>query len=385
MEPLPREIFKRELGQITVRELLKKDENGEYINLDTTDDRETCTKRYRIPTHQRHDKWTPEAKETIIDSMAKGYIVGSLSFSRHTNNDGTCYINIEDGQSRLTVIQEYIEDKFKYKKGLFSERTRIEQDRFLDYVFSTETTTPSMLRPSAERDATTTQDHYFENFDRINRGEPLKDNDKYWCMKHKPMVDLAIRLMERWKVDYPFMKTEKFNTKDAKGKHIRKPLEEVVTMVDAILNGIYKKTYMRHYEKIGLPITQGDERKVDDFMTFYGEIYDTMLQQMPKRDREQFNFNNPGRFLGPIIMHFNHTNDGMSNDEKKDMWVNILNIDRSSDNFMKGTATLWNGFTAANQKNQEQENIRMRLDRVKEFYQNKGEVSNQHRIEYIEP
>lgn len=384
MEPLPRKIFDRDLGQITIRELFQKDEEGNYINLDTTDNRDTCTKRYRIPTHQRYNKWSPEAKETIIDSVYKNYIIGSLSLSRHGNGI-TWYLDFEDGQSRLTVIQEYIEDKFSYRKGKFSDRTRIEQDRFLDYVFTTDITSPSMLRPTAERDAVTTQDHYFENFDRINRGKPLEDNDKYWCMKHKPMVDLSIRLMVRWKDDYPFMKTEKFNTMDSNGKIIRKPLEQIVTMVDGILRGVYKKTYMRHYENICLPITQEDERKVNDFMTFYAEIYDTMLQQMPKRDREQFNFNNPGKFLGPIIMHFNHTNDGMSNDEKKDMWVNILNIDRSSGNFMKGTATLWNGFTAADQKNQEQENIRKRLNRVKEFYQDKDRVSNDHNIEYIEP
>ena len=66
------------------------------------------------------------------------------------------------------------------------------------------------------------------------------------------------------------------------------------------------------------------------------------------------------------------------------MWVNILNINRASDNFMKETNTLWNGFTDSNRKNQEEENIRMRLNRVKEFYSNKQETASKYHIEYNE-
>ena len=71
-------------------------------------------------------------------------------------------------------------------------------------------------------------------------------------------------------------------------------------------------------------------------------------------------------------------------EEAKDMLVNILNIDRSSENFMKGAASLWNGFTPADRKNQEQENIRKHLDRVKEFYGDKVGCGGQYHIEYTE-
>ena len=66
------------------------------------------------------------------------------------------------------------------------------------------------------------------------------------------------------------------------------------------------------------------------------------------------------------------------------MWVTILNIDRSSNNFMKGTGTLWNGFKDGEKKNQEQENINLRLTRVKEFYDDMESVSEEHNIEYEE-
>ena len=389
MEALPSKIFNRELAQISIRELFEKDEEGNYVNLDTTSDRDTCQMLYRIPGHQRYNKWSNDAKETIIDSIFKNYIIGALSVSRHSDGGMSWYLDIEDGQSRLTVIQEFLEDKFKYRGGYFSERTQHEQNRFLDYVFATDTTTPARNRPTAERNAVTTDDHYFENFDRINRGKALEDNDKYWCMKNKPMVAHAIKLIEQCKDDYLFMKTEKFNTKDTNGKVIRKPLEQIVTMIDALINGIYKKSYSRHYEKICEEFTEIHKRMVGIFMEFYKSIYDKMLIQMPKRDRELFPFNNPGKFLGMIIMHFkdcicNEAEMDAKLEEAKDMWVNILNIDRSSENFMKGAASLWNGFTPADRKNQEQENIRKRLDRVKEFYGDKVGCGGQYHIEYTE-
>ena len=384
MEPLPSKVFERELGQISIRELFQKDEEGNYVNLDTTSDRDNCQKLYRIPEHQRYNRWNNDAKETIIDSMFKNYIVGALSLSRHNDGEMGWFFDIEDGQSRLTVIQEFLEGKFKYRGGYLSERTPLEQNRFLDYVFTTDVTTPSRTRPAAERDATTTDDHYYENFDRINRGKALEDNDKYWCMKHKPMVARAIELIEECKDDYPFMKTEKFNTRDSNGKVIRKPLEQFVTMIDALVNGIYKKSYSRHYEKVCEEFTDEHEQLLNDFMVFYKSIYDEMVHQFPPRHREQFPFNNPGKFLGMIIMHFKENEDDMSLDEKKDMWVNILNIDRISENFMKGTATLWYNFTSGNQKNQEQENIRLRLNRVKEFYGDKEGTTDEYNIEYEE-
>ena len=390
MEAPPNKVFDRELGSIVIRKLFEKDEEGGYVALDTTEDRETCEKKYRIPGHQRYNKWTLEAKENTIDSIWRNYIIGSLSLSRQSDGNLGWFLDIEDGQSRLTVIQEYLDDKFEYRGAKFSDRTKLEQDRFLDYEFSTDVTQPSRIRPTTGLDPGTTEDHRFENFDRINKGKALEDNDKYWALKHKPMVARAIELIEECKEDYPFMKTDKFNTKDTNGKVIRKPLDQFVTMIDALINDAYKNTYLRHYENMCEPWTPAHKERLNQFMIFYKSIYDGMIDLFPARPREKFHFNNPGKFLGMIIMHFQQSEQDpeMSLDEKRVMWVNILNIDRRSDNFMKGTVTLWSaqgGFTAGDQKNQEKKNILKRLDRVKEFYNNKRETARVHHIEFIEP
>jgi hypothetical protein len=388
-DAIPSPVFERELGQIPIRELFARDGDGSYLNFDSTEDRKKTQKKYRIPIHQRFNRWYPDDKQSLIASIFLNYIIGSISLSRHHDGEIGFYENIEDGQSRLTVIQEYIEDKFRFKGLLFSELSEYDRNRFMDYKFSTDITVPSRLRGNTNM---TLDDHYFVNFDRINKGKSLSDNDKYWCYKGKKLVDIAINLIEDSKKDYPFMGVSKYGTTDKDGKVERKPLEEFVTFISALLNNIYKKCFDRNsnyleYKKTGVPeekqpYTQSDVDYVYGFMEFYKSIHDTMIEQMPRRNHEQIHFNNPGKFLGMIIM--NYKEDSTSLEDKKNMWVNILNINRASDNFMKETYTLWNGFTDANKKNQEEENIRTRLNRVKEFYANKQETASKYNIEYNE-
>lgn len=390
-DPIPSAVFERELGQITIRELFAKGGDGSYLDFDATEDRSQTQKKYRIPIHQRFNRWSSDDKQSLIASIFLNYIIGNISLSRHPNDAMDFYFNIEDGQSRLTVIQEFIEDKFKFNSLLFSELTEYDRNRFMDYKFSTDITTPSRNRGNSNM---LLDDHYFVNFDRINKGKSLSDNDKYWCYKSKKLVEIAINLIEDSKLDYTFMGILKFGEKDKNGKEERKPLEEFVTFISALVNNIYKKSYDRNCEyldvkKTGVleenqPYTQSDIDYIYGFMEFYKSIHDTMLEQMPPRQREKVNvhFNNPGKFLGMIVMDYK--DESTTPDYKKDMWVNILNINRSSDNFMKEKNTLWNGFTDANKKNQEEENIRMRLNRVKEFYSNKQETSDNYHIEYNE-
>ena len=122
---------------------------------------------------------------------------------------------------------------------------------------------------------------------------------------------------------------------------------------------------------------------ITNLKTYYKSIHDTMFEIMPKRGNEHIpKFNNPGQFLGMIIMDFKDNTTDI--DQKKTMWVDILNIDRCSHNFMKGKNTLFNDFTDGDKKNQEQENIRRRLTRVREFYNDKNHVSTHYHIEYEE-
>jgi hypothetical protein len=111
-----------------------------------------------------------------------------------------------------------------------------------------------------------------------------------------------------------------------------------------------------------------------------------MFNLYEKEVNEKFQFNNPGQFLGMILYDFNEkVVDDATQESSKTMWIEILNINRFSNNFMKGTKTLWTGFSDGDRKNQEVDNLEMRYNRVKEFYENKEQVSEELLIEYNEP
>ena len=377
-DEIPEAVFDRTLTTVTIGEIFRKD-NDNYINIETTDDRANTNKKYRIPIHQRHNKWKPDDKKTLIDSIWKNYIIGGISLSQQPDGRQV-YYNIEDSQSRLTVIQEYLDNKLKYKNKYFSELTDENKQRFYNYTFSVDTTVPTNHAIENEG-ITTIDDHYYENFDRINRGKKLEDNDKYWCHKDKSIVNYSINLIDNFNNNYTFMNTHDFN-----GHTERKPLSNIVTIVGALIYGVYKNSYERHYERIGIPITDEMKQKVINFMNYYKSIHDGMFELHEKEVTEKFQFNNPGQFLGMILYDFNEkvVND-VTQEESKNMWINILNINRFSDNFMKGKKTLWNEFSDGDRKNQEKDNLEARYNRIKEFYEDKINVSRELRIEYTEP
>jgi len=385
---IPSRVFDRRIDSLTLREIFEMDEAGNYLKFDATEDRSTCCKKYRIALHQRYNKWGKCAKNTIIESIWLNYIIGSISLSQHHDGSDGFYFDIEDGQSRLTVIQEYLTDKFSYCDKLFSETSSLQQNRFMDYKFPVEITTLPTTRGSG---TTLIEDHYYENFDRINRGKPLSDNDKYWCRKDTVLVKFTINLILKFNTEtgYEFMKTHMFGKKNNDGKVNRDVLEKIVTMVGAFLYGVYKKSYSRHMYKMRDDISQTNIIRFYDFMKFYKSIYDSMVHIMPREDNEQIPFNNPGKFMGLIIMDYNDDTSidsgivkGIPYDYKKDMWINILNIDRNSDDFMKGTQTLWNGFVDADKKNQEKSNIETRLKRIRDFYIDREAIKAAHHIEF---
>ena len=83
-----------------------------------------------------------------------------------------------------------------------------------------------------------------------------------------------------------------------------------------------------------------------------------------------------------IVRDYKVQREGISNADKVNMWADILNINRSSDNFMKGAYTLYTGLTDGDKKNQEKSNIDERMKRIILFYNNKQTISNQYHIDY---
>lgn len=71
--------------------------------------------RVEIPKFQRHLVWNDQQKVDLIDSIHKGYPIGSLLLFKRTNPGGKIEIyHVVDGLQRTSTLIEYAEEPLKY-------------------------------------------------------------------------------------------------------------------------------------------------------------------------------------------------------------------------------------------------------------------------------
>ena len=68
-------------------------------------------------------------------------------------------------------------------------------------------------------------------------------------------------------------------------------------------------------------------------------------------------------------------------EQKKNMWCNIINITRVSDEFMN---TIWNGLKKGDRQNTTKTGISIRLERMYNFYNDKATISREHGIKFVD-
>ena len=121
MSAFPDSNIERDFVTKTIGELFDRNSNGEFKYFNHSDDRGTCNLKYRIPQHQRYPQWTEEKKDRLIDTIFNGYTMGGFILSEHYDRtQNMLFYNIEDGQTRMSILQEYYDDKFKYSEKTFS-------------------------------------------------------------------------------------------------------------------------------------------------------------------------------------------------------------------------------------------------------------------------
>lgn len=90
-------------------------------------------KRIVIPRFQRGQRWKPEQEESFIDSVRKGYPVGTLLFYKTMETDDSGNVKevytLVDGLQRSTAISRYLQAPMKY----FSSKDV--SDEFVNDVF----------------------------------------------------------------------------------------------------------------------------------------------------------------------------------------------------------------------------------------------------------
>ena len=353
-----KDIFERRNGEIGIA-------NSKYFNSEA--EREDSQLKYRIPEHQRFQKWNNSKKQRIVETVLSNFPMSGIIVSRHVKNAET-YYDIEDGQSRLTILQQFYNDEFPIKVGStnfkFSELEYEYRNKFEEYKINIE------VIDGASNEQIT------DIFERLQEGQPLKDEDKYWNRKDDaPLVKYAFELIQKEYWDDENMGTVKGITSSN-----RRRIRDVCGLIGGILYGetCIRPNWSIQFPNIHLKIGREQKEKIKKFLLYYNDIIDTCFQIQPKVPTEKNRqFYNLGKDLGMIIYDYFYAETEMTTDQKKDMWVHTINVDRRSRNYMKGKQKFWEGLKSGEKRNCTKESLRARVDRVRRRFKEKHEYESE--------
>ena len=261
----------REFQPRTLRELFEKDEDENFINFNykNRDDDTRNQLKYRIPEHQRFPQWNKEDKQILINTIFKNYPISSIIVSEKVINGSDIVYDIEDGQTRLSILQEFYDNNFTIKinetEKTFNELTSRQQNTFLDYKIIVEI---------IKKISTNTEEEFNSNihdvFERLQKGKTLGDPDKLWNRKNLDIVKFAIQLIEDLNTNKIHdnynneLQTKKFGTKK------RGILPDIVGMILGVCymnswyeshNNDYLTAYRFQIQIIGRTLTSDNKKK----------------------------------------------------------------------------------------------------------------------------
>ena len=168
----------------TLYELFEKDEDTEKPKYFNYESRNTEPLLYRIPEHQRYPQWNRHDEILLIDTVFRNYPMNGFVVSQKNDPTGGIYYDIEDGQSRLSILQKFYNNKFTYNtingdSVFFKDLPDNIKRRFENYSIFIEV----MIESNHENEV--------EVFERLQNGTKLKDKDLYWNRKDYTLISKA--------------------------------------------------------------------------------------------------------------------------------------------------------------------------------------------------
>ena len=78
------------------------------------------TTYYRVPEHQRFPAWSLPKKQRLVDSVLKNFPIHAIIGVEQRRINGTAieeWCDIEDGQTRMTYLQDFMLGKYPCERG----------------------------------------------------------------------------------------------------------------------------------------------------------------------------------------------------------------------------------------------------------------------------
>ena len=268
-------MFKRTVTNEPLFNLISSENFTVRGNGDTPQE---ATTTYRISEHQRFPSWSLAKKQKLVDSIMRNYPIHAFIMVRRLENGGEVeFCNVEDGQTRMTSLQEYLLDGYPSEAGdgpndgkLFSELEPAMKDRFKNYQVSIETFHGRGI----------TDDAIAEIFNRLNSGKPLGDNDKFHSRMTTPVMEFLMELKIHSELREDI---EKFIGAIGTGKS-RKGLGDIVGVILAVATrgeaaggqACINTSYEKNYKYLKRVLTADQRTNVVDFF----KAYFAMLHQV---------------------------------------------------------------------------------------------------------
>lgn len=370
---------------------------GDIFELDNSDDPQpkyfnSRTKMqngmlYRIPEHQQHSQWNIAHKNILINTIFRNYPMCGITVSQHIEDNGI-YFDIEDGQTRLSILQDFYMNGFPFlldetrTKKYFKDLPIKIKRKFENYEFNIEVASNINVEVN----------DVSEVFEHLLLGHPLPENNIYWNRKNEyPLIIKAFSL-----VNESYWLDNCINNEI----DIIDILPDIVTIIYAIINYHKKKalnitpskrmTFMRSFKnqlpELKIKISDADNERIQKFLTYLNEIinnsYISSPSQINNYDKVQ-SWCRLSNQTGLILYEWleNETADDTVMKANGEKWKKMMKRERKSERFMfKGSKTMWRGMDREVKYNMSDAGIAARLSRVNEFYANPKTTSSRFKI-----
>jgi hypothetical protein len=299
-------------------------------NFDPTESRDAGTKRYRIPPYQRFDSWSLQTKQKLIDTVLHSVPMPPFFVTSHAEvspgGNIQQYYNIQDGQTRLSTLYNFMHNKFaaedrRFFKDLFEE----ERARFMSY---------SLLLIVSEKNEGIT-DREFEAaladmFERLNSGKPLSDNDKYHARLNTPVMQLVESL--RTSPEFGMLLKKYCWSKLGMGT-TRPGLKEMAAIIMSVImndsNFITTSYALNGQRMVATEVGAADIERVSSFLRLYFDTIELAIPNVAKPKPAIFNKlpSILGMMLFDFIEHPGATRDAM--------WISFIKANHHHKNFTK--------------------------------------------------
>jgi len=320
-------------------------------------------KTYRIPEHQRFPSWSQQSKVRLVDSIMSNFPIGQITLTKHhdSNQENEEYFNIQDGQTRMTVLQEFVLGKFPWENKLYNELSADERARFNNYIVQLD-----IFKKNRSMSAVEFNSIICEIFERLNSGKPLTDNDKYWNRQDTPAVQFLKRLRDSSEFG-PLIR--KYMWSNLAGGKTRSGLNHFVGLILGLVNQrteCISTSFMQNGETlIRTGIDSDGEKRVTDFLRWYFGILTDVFQFAAWTVKRTF-----GKLSGVCgLIAADWIQNPVVARSHYDMWKKYIDLQYSREHFER---RIFEKLSNGNARNVTEIAINARIAAVCSLYQENG-------------